>query len=730
MSEMGDAATDRGRPTRGPSNSVAVLAAALPLVFTLGSCGLSALALGGAEASMLSIREMGTAFYMVAMGTGVASLGVTILGFLSAKGARVPAAASVALASLPWVAGLVGTVMGMSVASDAIAFVDSSLASSIMAAGLAEASQSRVLGATISSGLFAAVAFGLAIGALNQRAAGRGGLIGAVVGLSALPLLGLALYAAAVVGLVAATLVVSALGAIIAVALAGAGAGDDPPHGRSGALAAAAAVAAGLSVVAAAVAGSTASLVSVFEGVARADAFSRTMLIGRGVYEMAPLRIVAVAAGPVALIAAVAVAAWAVARSGPSGRPTAGRLIGGAALMLVALLVVAGDHLAGAANVAIASEASTPPWESVEGFSPIALAWEADAEGERLDAVVTVQGLAALDGSPLAPFEAGALTAALRELSNARAEREPEVPEWLREGTGIGSSGDQDAPPTQLELAIDPRVDAVSLRALVEAAAAAGVQDILVHGIGGAGLDEDRRAMAHDADALLGTLADGRGSVLVTLGPTVSEADARADRRLLHTEVGAAPADRADGRAGVELTEEELSLTPPAGFQPRDAEERGRIFLRIGDASTADSVFRTAANAAARGHRPILVSGPIPGQPELPIDRQERTARLAGAEHGSLSREAIRSVVRRHINEVRYCYEQQLQRRPELAGRVVVSFIISSTGTVQSAFVSESTLSNASAEGCIAQAVRRWTFPAPTGGIVTVNYPFELSPTG
>ena len=98
---------------------------------------------------------------------------------------------------------------------------------------------------------------------------------------------------------------------------------------------------------------------------------------------------------------------------------------------------------------------------------------------------------------------------------------------------------------------------------------------------------------------------------------------------------------------------------------------------------------------------------------------------------GSLSREVIRRVIRRHINEVRFCYEQELNSRPDLEGRVQVSFIISPTGAVQSASVGASTISNARVEGCIVQAVRRWTFPAPDGGgVVGVNYPFVLSSEG
>jgi TonB family protein len=99
--------------------------------------------------------------------------------------------------------------------------------------------------------------------------------------------------------------------------------------------------------------------------------------------------------------------------------------------------------------------------------------------------------------------------------------------------------------------------------------------------------------------------------------------------------------------------------------------------------------------------------------------------------HGSLSKEVIRRIIGRHINEVRFCYEQELNSRPDLQGRVAVKFIISPTGAVQTAAVDNSDMGNPKVEQCIAQSVRRWTFPAPEGGgIVVVTYPFVLSQTG
>jgi phospholipid/cholesterol/gamma-HCH transport system ATP-binding protein len=91
----------------------------------------------------------------------------------------------------------------------------------------------------------------------------------------------------------------------------------------------------------------------------------------------------------------------------------------------------------------------------------------------------------------------------------------------------------------------------------------------------------------------------------------------------------------------------------------------------------------------------------------------------------------IRACVARLGARVRPGWFAQTHVRPDLAGRVTVSFIISATGAVQTASVANTTLNNARVETCVAGAVRRWTFPAPDGGgAVLVNYPFVLDSQG
>ncbi len=98
---------------------------------------------------------------------------------------------------------------------------------------------------------------------------------------------------------------------------------------------------------------------------------------------------------------------------------------------------------------------------------------------------------------------------------------------------------------------------------------------------------------------------------------------------------------------------------------------------------------------------------------------------------GSLDKEIIRRIIRRHINEVKFCYERELVKNANLIGRVMVQFTISGNGTVAASAVQASTMNNPPVETCIAQAVRRWEFPKPQGGgIVVVTYPFVLKAAG
>jgi len=98
---------------------------------------------------------------------------------------------------------------------------------------------------------------------------------------------------------------------------------------------------------------------------------------------------------------------------------------------------------------------------------------------------------------------------------------------------------------------------------------------------------------------------------------------------------------------------------------------------------------------------------------------------------GSLDKELIRRVIKRHISQIRYCYERQLQVSPGLNGKVRIEWVITAQGRVRSTKVMESTMGNVQVERCMMRKIRTWLFPKPKGGgIVIVTYPWVLKPTG
>jgi TonB family protein len=88
-------------------------------------------------------------------------------------------------------------------------------------------------------------------------------------------------------------------------------------------------------------------------------------------------------------------------------------------------------------------------------------------------------------------------------------------------------------------------------------------------------------------------------------------------------------------------------------------------------------------------------------------------------------------VIQKHYSEIKYCYEKELSRNPDLYGKVTVLFLIDGVGRVGDALVQQTTLSSDPVERCMIDHVRRWAFPSPRGGgTVQVTYPYVFKSGG
>lgn len=97
---------------------------------------------------------------------------------------------------------------------------------------------------------------------------------------------------------------------------------------------------------------------------------------------------------------------------------------------------------------------------------------------------------------------------------------------------------------------------------------------------------------------------------------------------------------------------------------------------------------------------------------------------------GGLDREVIAQYIKSKLGQILYCYERQLSAKPDLFGKVAVKFTIGASGAVEQQLIGDTTLKNATVEGCILNKVAAWKFPSPQGGTrVLVTYPFLFKST-
>jgi Ca-activated chloride channel family protein len=129
------------------------------------------------------------------------------------------------------------------------------------------------------------------------------------------------------------------------------------------------------------------------------------------------------------------------------------------------------------------------------------------------------------------------------------------------------------------------------------------------------------------------------------------------------------------------------------------------------------------ARTVAQPVQPVA-SAPMNGTRSIRVPSVRRAAAAVVAL--PLDKDAIREVVRAHVNETRRCYNRALDRDRTIAGRVVIIFVITSKGVVTSAIVQESN-TDFELGDCVARAIKSLKFPATnSGGNIVVSYPFNF----
>lgn len=168
------------------------------------------------------------------------------------------------------------------------------------------------------------------------------------------------------------------------------------------------------------------------------------------------------------------------------------------------------------------------------------------------------------------------------------------------------------------------------------------------------------------------------------------------------------------------LTGFRLEVMPPGEghFDTRNGSKSAAPRVRIGP---GDGILYTQARAtdlALRGDR----------GDELRMVAEDDHPALRGEGGGVLAKEQIDLVIKERMALYMRCYEKELRRDAQLAGKVVIRFVVDKDGSVKHAHLRATSLNNGVVESCVAAEVQQTRFPRPSGGTVIVSYPFGFQP--
>ncbi|MBE2253098.1 MAG: AgmX/PglI C-terminal domain-containing protein, partial [Myxococcus sp.] len=104
-------------------------------------------------------------------------------------------------------------------------------------------------------------------------------------------------------------------------------------------------------------------------------------------------------------------------------------------------------------------------------------------------------------------------------------------------------------------------------------------------------------------------------------------------------------------------------------------------------------------------------------------------SRNIGAQ-GTIDKEAVAKAINAHLHEVSSCYERALLREPGLAGKIVLEWQITTSGSVGFAKTKSSTMKSSAVEQCILSSLKTWRFPPAKGAGVVITYPFMFNSVG
>ena len=160
------------------------------------------------------------------------------------------------------------------------------------------------------------------------------------------------------------------------------------------------------------------------------------------------------------------------------------------------------------------------------------------------------------------------------------------------------------------------------------------------------------------------------------------------------------------------------SSPPAAPVSPESPTPVGPVTRPAGTDAPAPAGSPTEPTPTPIEPTPAAPAGMIGGEPILP------KAIVLGA----ISTQEVVAGITPHQAAIDACYTTRAAANPELAGKVLVKFIIGRDGHVKQSSTASTSLRDEATETCVNERVREATFPAlKDGDVAIVRYPFDFT---
>lgn len=93
---------------------------------------------------------------------------------------------------------------------------------------------------------------------------------------------------------------------------------------------------------------------------------------------------------------------------------------------------------------------------------------------------------------------------------------------------------------------------------------------------------------------------------------------------------------------------------------------------------------------------------------------------------GKNAKTEISQTIAKYMGHMQNCYDQELQAKPNISGKMIAKFTIGKEGKVTKSQIQSSTMNDAQTETCIAYMVSKIPFGVPGPGSIEVSYPLAF----